>query len=516
MSGVRSSASEDRQRRRHRRHEQLRRPRRRQQPERAAGERQHQALHQQLAHDARSRAADGETDRDLLLPRRSERQHHVGEIEARRQQHRRRESLQHRDRHPDLRVVLRAGADAEAAERPDDQILVLVVVGIGLFVRGGNDLELRVRLIARHAGLQPADHDQRPAAAIRDRKTPIGVEVALDRIVHAERHEILGAHDRGGAGEVLRGHADNGEVLAVDADGLLEDVAIESRSLPELVADDHRARRGARAFLVDREVAAVDRPHAERLEVAGRDDVDHRLAGGVVLGDAGERDVVRGEVRERSARVAHVDKAGIGEGAIAALGRAVLAEHADDFTRRVSAGERPDHQAVDDAEDAGVDADAERQHADGGQREAGMLEEKASAVAKVLPEGPHSRHRRAFATKCFGRIFFSIGQLTVRSRLDFTQFVIARDRDRARRGRGQGVQYRCHFTHIRCSTLTAVLHSDGDFTYSANIRVEFSVPAPMSGLYKCQASFSVDGAGLPSREEQKTIYIIPTVVYCRS
>ena len=56
----------------------------------------------------------------------------------------------------------------------------------------------------------------------------------------------------------------------------------------------------------------------------------------------------------------------IGEGAIAVVGRTVLAEHADDFTRRVGSGERPDHQAVDDAEDGGVDADAERQDPHGG------------------------------------------------------------------------------------------------------------------------------------------------------
>jgi hypothetical protein len=51
--------------------------------------------------------------------------------------------------------------------------------------------------------------------------------------------------------------------------------------------------------------------------------------------------------------------------------------------------------------DAASDAIAripERQDAYGGQREAGMLAEKASAVSKILPEGPHMRHRRLVAT----------------------------------------------------------------------------------------------------------------------
>ena len=246
-----------------------------------------------------------------------------------------------------------------------------------------------VCLIARHSGLETPDQDQRAAATIRDRKTSIGVKVACDRIVHRNRHVILGAQDCCGAGEVLRGNADNGEVLPVDSYGFLEDAAIESRSLPDLEADDHRARRCARAFLFHREVAAVDRLHAECLEEAGGDDVDRRLTGGVVLGDAGESDSVPGEVRERSARVSHIANARIGEGAIVALGRTVLAEHADDLTRRIGPGERPNHQAVDDAEDAGVDADAERQDADGGDGEARVLREEPQTVTEVLPECPH-------------------------------------------------------------------------------------------------------------------------------
>jgi hypothetical protein len=125
-----------------------------------------------------------------------------------------------------------------------------------------------------------------------------------------------------------------------------EDGAIESRSFPHLVADDYRARRCARVFFFHREVAAVDRLHDERFEEAGGDDVDRHRTGDVVLGDAGESDRVIGEVCERSARVSHVAKARIGEWAKVALGCTVPAEHADDLTRRVGAGEGPDHQAV--------------------------------------------------------------------------------------------------------------------------------------------------------------------------
>jgi hypothetical protein len=123
----------------------------------------------------------------------------------------------------------------------------------------------------------------------------------------------------------------------------------------------------------------------------------------VAFGDAGERDVVCGEVCERASSLAHVDEARIRERAIAAFGRAVLAEKADSFTRRVGAGERPDHQAVNDAEDPRVHADAECQHADCGQREARMLEKEARAVAKVLPECPHHGCKGAACAFVIGR-----------------------------------------------------------------------------------------------------------------
>ena len=119
--------------------------------------------------------------------------------------------------------------------------------------------------------------------------------------MHADREVILGPQDGCGAGEVLRGDADNGEVLPADADGLREDGVIEPRSLPDLVADDHRTRRCARLFFFHREVAPVDRLHAERLEEARGDEIDRYRTGGVALGDAGESDRVSGDVRERSA-----------------------------------------------------------------------------------------------------------------------------------------------------------------------------------------------------------------------
>jgi hypothetical protein len=167
------------------------------------------------------------------------------------------------------------------------------------------------------------------------------------------------------------------------------------------MADDHRPIRRAWPLFRRCEIAAQHRPDAHGLEVAGRDNVNHRLAGGAVFGDTAERHVVRRDIRERPLGVADVHEARIGERAIAPLGRAVLAVDADDLTRRIGAGERADQQAIDDAEDAGVDPDAQCQHPDSGQREAGMFGEQPEAIAKVLPEGPHRFTRRATDGDCF-------------------------------------------------------------------------------------------------------------------
>jgi hypothetical protein len=50
--------------------------------------------------------------------------------------------------------------------------------------------------------------------------------------------------------KALRRDADDGVIVAVDADDLLEDIAIKIGALPEFVADDYRTRRSARLLLI--------------------------------------------------------------------------------------------------------------------------------------------------------------------------------------------------------------------------------------------------------------------------
>ena len=119
-------------------------------------------------------------------------------------------------------------------------------------------------------------------------------------------------------------------------------------------------------------------------KIARADDVGKRLARGVAVADANHGDVVGGHHGKGATGVAHFTEAAIREGAIPAFGRAVVAVEADDVSGCAGARHGAEQEAVDKAEDAGVDANAKREHADGGEREAWMAEEQPDAVAEIL------------------------------------------------------------------------------------------------------------------------------------
>jgi len=68
--------------------------------------------------------------------------------------------------------------------------------------------------------------------------------------------------------------------------------------------------------------------------------------------------------------------------------------------RRVRKRERVEHEAVDDAEDRGVAADAEREREDGDRRKPGTPRQLAQRVAHVLPDRIHgSAPEKLFAAR---------------------------------------------------------------------------------------------------------------------
>src|SRR5204862_3309262 len=77
----------------------------------------------------------------------------------------------------------------------------------------------------------------------------------------------------------------------------------------------------------------------------------------------------------------------------------VLRRHVEDSYEAIGfvEGQRPQQHGVDDAEDGGVGADAEREDGDDGQRERRRPEQRSEAIAKVGEEGLHDRVSRGWS-----------------------------------------------------------------------------------------------------------------------
>ena len=120
------------------------------QAERAADDRQHHALGEQLADDAAARAAERGADRDLALAARGAHQQQVRDVRARDQQHEADGAEQHEQRLPHVADEhLADRIDAERCVRPERVLELRCEVGRRRF-------QPRLRLLERDAGLQAA------------------------------------------------------------------------------------------------------------------------------------------------------------------------------------------------------------------------------------------------------------------------------------------------------------------------------------------------------------------------
>ena len=199
-----------------------------------------------------------------------------------------------------------------------------------------------------------------------------GNQVPLDQVVRRERHVEVGFDDHGRSAKAAWRHADDGVAPSVENRRAAEKVFGEAGSRPLRVArDGHRGWR-SRPLLFGSEGPSARQRHAERVEVVRRHDIDHRPAGRLALGDAGHRQVVCREMGEGPARGAQVLEIRIGEGTRAARRRPLQAVQADNRAGCARGQARPQQQAVDQREDAGIDADAECQHQDRGRGEPAM------------------------------------------------------------------------------------------------------------------------------------------------
>lgn len=191
------------------------------------------------------------------------------------------------------------------------------------------------------------------------------------------------------AGETRWGDADDGEGLVIQAEQGAKDLGIGIEAgAPELFADDDDGGGiGGGAFVLTKEAA-----EARLLEAVEGEKIaagEHEQpAGGIVLAKGGIADAPSGKVAEGAGigpvgAVIGDGDADLGEGA--AAGGLLGGEVGEGAGRLVHAGTH--EHAVEDGEDAGIDADAEGEGEDGGGGKEGTAAQEAEAVADVLEQG---------------------------------------------------------------------------------------------------------------------------------
>ena len=233
-----------------------------------ARQRECQPLGQQLPCRTQPAAADRRADRELLPPRRAACQLHVRQIEARDEQHDAGHRHQHQRHHADLPVVvIGRRTDREPRDRPDQQVLVLVLHRKRRFEPAPGRSHCGVGGLPFQPVAQTADHEERVMGPVGERaRPPLAAEVAAHGVVHAGRQPQFRGHERHRPAEPFRRDPDDGEIALVQPNRLAEDVRRRAQPAPRQVAEHRDRNVGPRPRFLVGEPAAERRRHAERAE----------------------------------------------------------------------------------------------------------------------------------------------------------------------------------------------------------------------------------------------------------
>ena len=267
--------------------------------------------------------------------------------------------------------------------RAQDEPAVPLVGRMGL-LPGLSDLpDLGAGLRQRHLRaqtrpeVQHAGHSQVEQVGLRSRHQP---RQNVQRDVERARQHELEAGERG------RRHADHRERHAVQPQFPADDRGIPVERLHPGVVRDHRHGVAAgHLILVGAEEAAQLRPYLQDVEQVAADG-EAETAFGLVFATerkARDQDPVRGHAGEAPRRVT---KLAIGEIRETRPAPAVVRSGAVDGDDIATPGyrQRPQHQAVGDAEHRRAHGDANGDRRDGDQREARVLDEHSQSMAHIL------------------------------------------------------------------------------------------------------------------------------------
>jgi hypothetical protein len=346
----------------------------------AADERKQHTFGQKLTQQPEAAGAEGRTDRELFLPRLGPRQNQVREVGAGDQQNEADRALQHPQRRADgadditlqrLRLdhVSGRGSPVRHVEVGPSRLLPFV----------DQPIDVGLCRLRRHAGLQASDQEQEVAAAAgRER-----FRIDRQRQEHFDPlvvDVVAGRHD---ADDARRGAVDRN-------DGADSRVGAAKVALPRRVRNDGDVFR-AWPRIVPGEMPATQRRHADGGHQFGRH--QHRGHAPRALG--------RTEIRGGDAIPADILK---GAGPLLELGpfrqrhpepvEVQFRERARDELELLGMRIRQwlEQDAVDDAENRGIRADAERQRQDGQRGIARASGKRPECVQHIVPESLHG-HR---------------------------------------------------------------------------------------------------------------------------
>ena len=181
------------------------------------------------------------------------------------------------------------------------------------------------------------------------------------------------------------GDTDDRQRIVVDLDRLADDVRIGAEVAPPQTIAENDDRMAARSNLVRRqEGAATLGTNAEDLKVVSGHELGPERAGASTSAetDGGERRAE--ESRERLIVIAEVLVVGIRHAE--RTSRTRFSEDGSESRRPVNASERAEPKALGHGEHRGVQADAEHQDADDGERKGRVLRESTDRVANIAHE----------------------------------------------------------------------------------------------------------------------------------
>ena len=337
--------------------------------EHAAGEREDDALGQELTHDASPARANRSANRDFAAAPGRSHQQQVRHVRARDQQHEPDRAREHEQRRP--HVADEHVLDALHAER-----LVLtdgVRKSRAEFV--GRGLEPRVRLLDRDARLQARRGPEIVSLIGR-------VPIELERDPDLRRRPAPPVFDVEGRAE----DADHGIRLVAERDRASHDGRIAAEPpRPQAVAE-HGNGAAPRTILLLRKRAPPKDGRTEQPEELGADASAAKLLDAVAAGVIEHVVVERRGLLDDARLLAPMRELRGGRGGAGSLRRRVHEEH---HAIRLGRRQRLQQHRVQDREDGRVRADPERQRRDGGERERRRLDERADGVAQVGEQRCH-------------------------------------------------------------------------------------------------------------------------------